>query len=336
MSRVLPPKRTLSAFGLIALMILMHPGATIAMSTPDPLVQPTEMQEYHIGRFAVKVPAGMTLDHQGTRLRFREIEEVVWPQGQDLEKAREAIWQARLAEIAQKKPPKDKEKVIIETRDLSIEQRWMKAVLYYGSDDYGDMLYWDVLSDGGSAGAWIKNRGVESAKEKMLVYSLKIAKAYRIPSPNTPTTALENGCYLQHGAIALPYLEDEEVYARFNYRPLNIGLKIQTQAVDVIEKVGLLDKLSAILLSGFAEGVKIKKLRTGKRTVAGFKGEESIVHVTEDGDSELSFTWTYPGQPDSGDEPDMTIDMSTVDAENYQEKLAIWDAILDTIRPIGR
>ena len=316
------------------------------MSTPDPLVQPTEeMQEYHIGRFAVKVPAGMTLDHQGTRLTFREIEEVVWPQDQDVEKAREAIWQARLAEIAQKKPPKDKEKVIIETRDLSTEQRLMKAVLYYGSDYYTDNVYWDVLVDGGSVGAWIKDSGVEDATKEILQYSLEVAKAYRIPPPNTPTAALENGCYLQHGVIALPYLEDEKAFARFRHRPLGLWFKVRTTSMDVIEEVGLLDRFKALLFSDFAEGVKIKKLRTGKRTVAGLKGEETIMKTVEKGSedndrSKLQFTWEYVGQKDSGDFPEIQITMADTitngDVENYQEKLAIWDAILDTIRPIGR
>jgi hypothetical protein len=49
----------------------------------------------------------------------------------------------------------------------------------------------------------------------------------------------------------------------------------------------------------------------------------------------LSFTWLYTGKTDSGDAPKISIEMETPDGR-AEEKMKVWDAILDSIQPVGR
>jgi hypothetical protein len=195
-------------------------------------------------------------------------------------------------------------------------------------------VYWDVLLDTGRGGLWIKWRGLERSKDKMLGFSLDIARAYH-PLNSTASPPKENAFYLEHGAIALPYLEQEETYARFEGHPLDLKLEFKTTAVHQVSESGLIDRLAASLAMRFAPGVDVDKLRTGKRAVAGLNGEEVIFRGTQDGESELSFTWLYTGKTDSGDAPKISIEMETPDGR-AEEKMKVWDAILDSIQPVGR
>ena len=174
---------------------------------------------------------------------------------------------------------------------------------------------------------------VDQDSDEALDQNLEIARAYRIiDKDHLPK---ENWFYLQHGAIALPYLEQEETYARFEGHPLDLKLEIETRAVHKVSESGLLDRLTAALAMKFAPGVDIDKIRSGKRTVAGIKGEELIMRGTEGGETELSFTWLFPGEKDSREHPKISIEMESPDGQ-LEEKLKIWDAILDSMQAVRR
>jgi len=292
------------------------------------------MNVHRIGRFAIAVSEKMKKAHQGSEVRFREIEETPWPAGTKPEEAREAAWQARLNEIRELEPPEGKANTLLETRKLEINGAWAQAARYYGYKDDAETINWDLLLDGGALGVWVTADGVIEEEKEIWKYNLEVAEAYRPPAK--AAAAKENWFYLKHGAIALPYLEQEGAYARFEDHPLGIyKFTVETTSVDEVEKVGLLDKITAVIVSGYGQGVKIDRLRTGKRTVAGLKGEEAILRMSTDDDTELSFSWTYPGKEDSGHYPDITINMTAEDGQ-AEEKTAIWDAMLDSMRPIGR
>jgi hypothetical protein len=298
------------------------------MTTNDP------MTTYPIGRFSISVPQSMKRAARTASLRYRDLRETTWEANISPETARNATWKKRIAEIETLQPPEGKLKAVIETRTINEIKPWCDAILYYGDRHDDETVSWDVLLDAGRGGLWIQWSGLERSKEKMLGFSLDIARAYKVIDPAAPPPK-ENGFYLEHGYIALPYLEQEETYARFEGHPLGLKLEFKTTAVHKVSESGLVDRLAASLAMNFAPGVDIDKLHTGKRTVAGIAGEEVIMRGTQDGKSELNFIWLFTGKADSGDAPKISIEMEAPDGR-VEEKLKVWDTLLDSIKPVGR
>ncbi len=212
---------------------------------------------------------------------------------------------------------------------------WAYGMLYYRDGNIDDSAgVWEILADYGTHGAWFEYAGLLNAKEQIKDWILDIARAYKIIDPAAPAPK-ENGFYLEHGYIALPYLEQEETYARFEGHPLELKLEFTTRAVHEVSESSLVERLAASLAMNFAPGVDVDKLRTGKRSVAGLNGEEVIFRGTQDGKSELSFTWLFTGKADSGNAPKISIEMEAPDG-HVEEKMRVWDAILDSIKAPGR
>lgn len=293
------------------------------------------MITYPIGRFAVDIPAEMTLDHQGQTIRYTDIEEVAWPAGVPHEKAREAEWDRRLSRIRNLTPPRGKNQVILETRDIPALGKRAKAVLYYSSDVSSRTGDWELLVDTGTSGVWFRYNGVLTAKEEMLAWVIGVANAYQsrrfgdlIPTPG-------NWFYTRTGAVNLPFLEDESAYARFEGHPL--GLKIQIEMneihIDELPKEGLLARTAAAIATGYAVGVDVDRIRSQKRTVAGLEGEEEVDRMTDQYRTALSFAWRFAGKKNSGELPEILIHMESADGK-LEEKLKIWDFVLDSMKPL--
>ncbi|MFH1028812.1 MAG: T6SS immunity protein Tli4 family protein, partial [Pseudomonadota bacterium] len=143
--------------------------------------------------------------------------------------------------------------------------------------------------------------------------------------------------FLKHGAINLPYLWQEKSYVRFEGHPLNLKIEIDMD-MDAGHKrpqFGLIEKASAAIDSGYASAanVSIKNIRSQKREVAGVPGEEVIDRLTDKDNKTLDFGWEYVGKKDSGEYPTMRITMESPDG-NLDEKLKIWDAVLDSMKPM--
>ena len=172
--------------------------------------------------------------------------------------------------------------------------------------------------------------------ERMLQLNLDIARAYHPHTPTTPPPK-ENVFFLEHGYIALPYLEQEEAYARFEGHPLGLKLRIQTNEThkDEPQNEGLLGRLTAVLATGFAAGVDIEKIRTGKREIAGLKGEETVLRAKTKEKTDLSFIWRYAGKKDSGVYPEILIEIEAKDGQ-LEEKLKLWDALLNSFRSAAK
>lgn len=293
------------------------------------------MTTYPIGRFAIDVPAEMKLVHQWQRLRYAEIEEFAWPGSVPRAQARDEAWKRRLAEIGKLTPPKGKERVIIETREFPGLGDWARGVFYYGANWADDEGYWLIFADSGTSGVWLTYHGLTDAKQEMLTWLLEIARSYQSRRFGDLKLPPGNWFYTERGAINLPYLEQETAAARFEGHPLEVKLVIKTVETRKIEPEGhgLLGRLGALLATRFAGNVEIEKIRTGKRMVAAMPGEETILRADEDGRKELSFMWRYAGEKDSGEHPKILIEMESVDGR-IEEKLQIWDAILNSLKPM--
>ncbi|ADI85921.1 hypothetical protein KIP69_15410 [Geobacter sulfurreducens] len=291
------------------------------------------MTTYPIGRFAIDVPAEMKLVHQWQRLRYAEIEEFAWSGSVPRERARDEAWKKRLTEIGKLTPPKGKERVIIETREFPGLGAWARGVFYYGDYMIAKEIHFDVLFDAGMSGVWMKIHGI--SKEAMEKNLSNISRSYQPRRFGDLKLPPGNWFYTERGAINLPYLEQETAAARFEGHPLEVKLVIKTVETRKIEPEGhgLLGRLGALLATRFAGNVEIEKIRTGKRIVAAMPGEETILRADEDGRKELSFMWRYAGEKDSGEHPKILIEMESADGR-IEEKLQIWDAILNSLKPM--
>ncbi|WP_338270635.1 T6SS immunity protein Tli4 family protein [Geobacter sp. 60473] len=293
------------------------------------------MTTYPIGRFAIDVPAEMKLVHQWQRLRYAEIEEFAWSGSVPRERARDEAWKKRLTEIGKLTPPKGKERVIIETRDFPGVGAWARGILFYGNRMSPKDGNWLILMDVGQTAAWLELKGLVQYEQDMLHDLTEIAKSYQARRFGDLKLPPGNWFYTEHGVINLPYLEQETAAARFEGHPLEVKLAIKTVETHKIEPEGhgLLGRLGALLATRFAGNVEIKKIRTGKRMVAAMPGEETILRADEEGRKELSFMWRYAGEKDSGEHPKILIEMESADGR-IEEKLQIWDAVLNSLKPM--
>jgi len=301
-----------------------------------------QMEPYYIGRFIITIPADMH-EAKGARshqLRRVELDEKTWPDGVSHEKAREMEWNKFMAKIKEIPPTEGKQKVIIKMQDFPGVGTWSKGIFYHKNGDSKDEGTWRLLIDSGHNAVWLKGRPVLVEKENnsnvMAKNISNIGKSYQYIDS---TTAKPKGdwFFLKHGAINLPYFWQEKSYVRFEGHPLNLKIEIDMD-MDAGHKrpqFGLIEKSSAAIDSGYASAanVSIKNIRSQKREVAGMPGEEVIDRLTDKDKKTLDFGWEYVGKKDSGEYPTIRITMESPDG-NLDEKLKIWDAVLDSMKPM--
>jgi len=291
------------------------------------------MITYPVGRFAIDIPSDMKLDHQGQKIRYAQVEEVVWPSEVPREQAREAEWQRRLVEIKKRRKPEGMNDVVKEIRLFSEANKWSKGILYYG--DYRDdqTFYWDLLVDAGHGGVWFKIYGLSC--DLMVKNLLNLDNAYDWRTATSAKLPTGDRFHTRYGGVNLPYLEQESATARFIGHSPDLKIKVKTNEIHQAEPDGhnLLGRVAAVIASGYNVGVDIDRIRSRKRRVAGLDGEEEIDRMKDQYETILSFAWRYPGNPDSGERPEVLVTMETEDGQ-VDEKAKIWDAVLGSMRPL--
>lgn len=298
------------------------------------------MDTHYIGRFAIAIPTEMKLKIRSAKLRDAEIKEIVWSKNVSSEQARTSEWERYMTEINKLAAPKDKDNVIINQYELPNFDKWVKGVFYYNDHFDRDSAQSTLLMDSGQIGVWINMDGIVVEKEKVIPKTIPnyetIVKAYQ--PPNTVKQIKQqpdNRFYLQYGVINLPYYVQEESIARFEGHPLITKLLIEME-MDMnheIEPQALIKGTKAMIAAALiTPGGSISKIRLGKREVAGMQGEEAVLKVREGKETDLVFTWEFNGKDDSGEYPTTRINMEAPDG-NLEEKLKIWDAVLDSMKP---
>ncbi len=285
------------------------------------------MKTYYMGRFAIDLPAEFQPEIQSQKIRYAEVSDFKWKE-RDRAKERESLWTQKLAKIKKLQLPKGRKQIIIEEKHLKGIGNWAKAVEYYGDYRIGDYIYWTVFVDYGESGLWLTLYGLNN--QKSLKNFTNILTHYQYGFDNLT----KDSFCLNHGRIELPYLEQEEIYARFA-GPMEMKLRIEMNETQQVEDVGVLDRLVASLAMNFAPGVDVDKIRTGSRTVAVLPGQEIIIRGTVNDVSELFFAWDSPGREDSGEYPEIRIGLECPDG-SLDEKTKIWDAALDSFRPASK
>ena len=69
-------------------------------------------------------------------------------------------------------------------------------------------------------------------------------------------------------------------------------------------------RTAAVIATGHATGVKIHRIRSKKRKVAGLEGEEEVDRMTDRYRTAISFGWRYEGKKETDKE---TKEMEIVD-----------------------
>jgi len=288
---------------------------------------PQGMKTYYMGRFAIDVPAEFRLKVQSQKIRYAEVSDFRWNPG-DREKERDLLWAQRIAEIKKLPTPVDKKAILIEEMNLPSMGKWAKGVLYYGDYLITRRMFWTILMDYGETGVWLTIAGTN--KDMMVKNFTNILAHYEYGLEHAPRESF----YLNYGKILLPYLEQEKSYARFE-GPAGMVLPIEMEETHKVEEAGVMDRLAASLAVNFAPGVDVDKIRTVKRTVAGLAGQEIVTRLSDKNGKELFFAWDYQGKEDSGEHPEIKIGIECPDG-NLDEKLKIWDRVLDSFRPASK
>lgn len=285
------------------------------------------MKTYHMGRFAIDVPTEFKLKVQQQKIRYAEVSDFLWIDNHNHEKERDALWKDKISTINNKPKPVNNEKIIIEEKMLKGLGKWAKAVVYRGNYLVPELIYWTLLVDYGDVGLWLTLDGTNN--DMTISNFTNILSSYHYSSNQS-----QIGNYaLKYGVISLLYLEQESTYARFEGHPLLKKLEITMNETheDESKKDGLLGRLAASVITGFASGVDVDRVRTGKRTVAGMKGEETILRMDDGRKKRLNFIWRFAGEKDSGNRPKIVFDMES-ELGQEKEKIKLWDAMLDSMR----
>ena len=79
----------------------------------------------------------------------------------------------------------------------------------------------------------------------------------------------------------------------------------------------------------------VERVEPGNLQLAGLDGEEEVLSATAQGKTQLDFGWRFAGRKESGDYPKIRIRMETADGQ-LDEKLKLWDALLNSFKPVGQ
>ena len=283
------------------------------------------MKTYYMGRFAIDLPEDFKLEIQSNRFRRVEIEE--YPNLKDAEQK----WKSRLSEIEKLKKPEGVKKIIIKEQPIERLGKWARGVLYYSDSFADDECAWEFLVSYGRGAVLFSLKGGLLEKENFMYGRvLEVSKAYS-PRPflNQPTN---HPFYTEHGVIELPYKRQESTYARFA-GPMGMKLEIEMRQIHKEpESGGIISRTIAAMATGFASGLDIEKVRSRKKTAANLPGEEEILQGSDGENQDLSFDWEYLGTVESGEKPWIQITLDT-EPDNRDEKIIIWDQILNSFRP---
>ncbi len=148
--------------------------------------------------------------------------------------------------------------------------------------------------------------------------------------------------YMQNGVIALPFLWHEDLNSGFvnkglyNYNPNEDYIRIEMDSTFTGQKYTVSDNMAATIESGFAfaKGVKVDRLRFGKRTVAGLEGQEELNRLADKEGKDFHFSWEHIAKTNSGEAPGILISLKCPDNGDEKERLKIWDAVLNSMKPM--
>ncbi len=174
--------------------------------------------------------------------------------------------------------------------------------------------------------------GALAKYDKALAWFSDIAKNFHVYNSHAQVP-VGGAFHLMLGYIRLPYDRREETYAEFDYQSQGLTLTFKTLTVYRVEPSTLSERLEAALLTWVIPGFSVDKIHSGKRELDGLKGDELIMRTTEKHRTQIQFMWNYPGKPDSGEHPNIQIEMVTTEGD-LKEQRQVWEQVLAGFRRI--
>ena len=120
----------------------------------------------------------------------------------------------------------------------------------------------------------------------------------------------------------------------------DVGLYLSAYTQSKVEP-GLRQRAGGVLTGMLGLGLGLVRLRNRERPVGPIWAEEILVAGTQNGKRGYGFKWEAPGKADSLAEPQLNIELEVGESAyktnaqsfaNDEEALALWDAIVDSIR----
>jgi hypothetical protein len=310
---------------------LVMPGCTVAAQKEGPMSETKVASTLECaGRFCLQVPASFARKGASFKFGMVDLKEVPLPEG--AERGFKTLWSAKVAAIAALRDP------TMPADNPTGRIVWKGAL---GPRFEAAMYHHSSMKEIGMLAGLLERDGQALSLETDLGFTFRAAVEKRFQvigrgwrprkaGEPWPTPSL-NWFYLKESVIAEPAYGGEEVYVSFQEAVTHAKLEVTTRDVVEPEVKGLMARLGeASMRAGLSLAGAVSVVRSGRRTAAGEKGDELILKV-EDG-KELAFAWTFPGGKDDSDHPEIVIKLETT-SENQKEKLALWDRVLDSLRP---
>jgi len=130
------------------------------------------------------------------------------------------------------------------------------------------------------------------------------------------------------GRVDLPFDRAEE--AKVFYQGLGMSFELRTEATEHPEKEGLLERFTRAIAEFGSSSGGMTTLRKRSRAVAGLRGDEVVVRAVEE--REITFKFSFEGKARSATAPVVDLSMEAP-MERKDEAMALWDALLDSMRP---
>ena len=327
--------RARAVAALVALAACARAAGKEATMEPKPWGETVAMCA---GRFCADVPKVMERGGHHSMLDVT-LEEKTWMP--PLDKAFEREWNAQLAKIDEIRAKRVRQQAlrprsvagdVVEKRTIA---QGFESICYY--QDSRNLIVWTALRDYGRAGLVLSRWGLADRKDDLAGSIVEIGNAYHAREGKEPWPAPgADWFYLQQGAVKLPFREEERMEAFFD--GLGVRFIMQTETTAEPEKTGPVGRLRtavARLGSDATDGSTVVK-QDSHRKVAGFTGEELLIKETgrkPPEQSDMQFGWVFPGEANSGARPRLVLRIETK-ADHEAEKTALWNALLDSVRPV--
>jgi hypothetical protein len=325
-----------AALGVLLLALASCSRSTPSSEEPRMSPQPAEPVTRHcLGRFCLDVPASMARTADSFQHQYVSLEETLWQDPAD--DARRGALKKRLARI---ESLKERREIPTDTQGEIRAQRQLGPTLQgvmFHEDDNPELISWGGLLSSGPVDVWMQIDGDLEREGEWSARLVEVSQAYR---PLEPKEALpvpgKDWFYLRHGLVALPLKSKEQVRTRFEGHPLKLKLAFTTKTVSQVKKQNMMERLSdSVALAGEELKGSLVTQKYKSRTVAGLEGEELILRFSEGKKQQLYCLWTYPGQETPVRRPKISIELEST-LEQDDAKVAIWDQLLDSVRPVGQ
>jgi len=285
----------------------------------------------YVGRWSLALPAGMSRHAAECKVRRLALREVELPPPHP--ESWKAAWAAKLAEVAALRAERLRPTFVNgEVLESAEPGKAELPLLVYHHGNSKTLVTVAALADAGGAGLWLTAVGGMSFLPGLKASAAAVARAYRPRTQDGPPLQREpQAFHLARGAVLLPFAEQESAEALFRGGPHGAEVELTTETVVEVDKKGLFERFSeSVLAAGPSFGAGVSTVRSGKKEAGGLAGEELVLRDSEG--KKLHFVWRYPGEAGSGSRPEITLQL-TARAEPRQEVLALWDALVGSLRP---